>query len=332
VSPGGHAVILPRRKFLHLAAGAAALPAVSRIARAQTYPSRPVRIIVGFAAGGGYDIVARLMGQWLSERLGQPFVIENRPGAGTNIATQAVVNAPPDGETLLLVGSTNAINATFYRKLNFNFIRDIAPVSSITRQPQVMLANPSFAAKTIPEIIDYAKANPGQVNFSSPGIGSISHLAGELFKMMAGVNLVHVPFTGNSPSLTALLGGQIEVSFASLPSSIEFIRAGKLRGLAVTSAMRSEVVPDIPTIGESVPGYEVSAWYGVGAPKGTAAEIVDKLNKEINAGLADPKMKARLADLGGTVFALSPSDFGEFIADETEKWGKVIRAVNISAG
>jgi tripartite-type tricarboxylate transporter receptor subunit TctC len=332
VSPGGHAVILPRRKFLHLAAGAAALPAVSRIARAQTYPSRPVRIIVGFAAGGGYDIVARLMGQWLSERLGQPFVIENRPGAGTNIATQAVVNAPPDGETLLLVGSTNAINATFYRKLNFNFIRDIAPVSSITRQPQVMLANPSFAAKTIPEIIDYAKANPGQVNFSSPGIGSISHLAGELFKMMAGVNLVHVPFTGNSPSLTALLGGQIEVSFASLPSSIEFIRAGKLRGLAVTSAMRSEVVPDIPTIGESVPGYEVSAWYGVGAPKGTAAEIVDKLNKEINAGLADPKMKARLADLGGTVFALSPSDFGEFIADETEKWGKVIRAVNIRAG
>jgi tripartite-type tricarboxylate transporter receptor subunit TctC len=317
---------------LHLAAGAAALPAVSRIARAQTYPSRPVRIMVGFAAGGGYDIVARLMGQWLSERLGQPFVIENRPGAGTNIATQAVVNAPPDGETLLLVGSTNAINATFYRKLNFNFIRDIAPVSSITRQPQVMLANPSFAAKTIPEIIDYAKANPGQVNFSSPGIGSISHLAGELFKMMAGVNLVHVPFTGNSPSLTALLGGQIEVSFASLPSSIEFIRAGKLRGLAVTSAMRSEVVPDIPTIGESVPGYEVSAWYGVGAPKGTAAEIVDKLNKEINAGLADPKMKARLADLGGTVFALSPSDFGEFIADETEKWGKVIRAVNIRAG
>jgi tripartite-type tricarboxylate transporter receptor subunit TctC len=321
-----------RRQFLLLAAGAAALPAVSRVARAQSYPSRPVRIVVGFAAGGGYDIIARLMGQWLSERLGQPFVIENRPGAGTNIATQAVVNAPPDGDTLLLIGSTNAINATLYRKLNFNFIRDIAPVSSITRQPQVMLANPSFAAKTVPAIIDYAKANPGQINFSSPGIGSISHLAGELFNMMAGVKLVHVPFTGNSPSLTALLGGQIEVSFASLPSSIEFIRTGKLRGLAVTSAMRSEVVQDIPTIGESVPGYEVSAWYGVGAPKGTPAEIVDKLNKEINAGLADPKMKARLADLGGTVFALSPSDFGEFIADETEKWGKVIRAVNISAG
>jgi tripartite-type tricarboxylate transporter receptor subunit TctC len=321
-----------RRQFLLLAAGAAALPAVSCVARAQSYPSRPVRIIVGFAAGGGYDIVARLMGQWLSERLGQPFVIENRPGAGTNIATQAVVNAPADGDTLLLIGSTNAINATLYRKLNFNFIRDIAPVASITRQPQVMLANPSFAAKTVPAIIDYAKANPGQVNFSSAGIGSISHLAGELFNMMAGVKLVHVPFTGNSPSLTALLGGQIEVSFASLPSSIEFIRTGKLRGLAVTSAMRSEVVEDIPTIGESVPGYEVNAWYGVGAPKGTPAEIVDKLNKEINAGLGDPKMKARLADLGGTVFALSPSDFGEFIADETEKWSKVIGAINIKAG
>jgi tripartite-type tricarboxylate transporter receptor subunit TctC len=255
---------LPRRRFMYLAGIAAALSTISHIAKAQAYPSRPVRIIVGFAAGGGYDIVARLMGQWLSERLGQPFVIENRPGAGTNIATQAVVNAPPDGDTLLLVGSTNAINASFYRKLNFNFIRDIAPVSSITRQPQVMLTNTSFAAKTIPEIIDYAKANPGQVNFSSPGIGSISHLAGELFKMMAGVNLVHVPFSGNSPSLTALLGGQIEVSFASLPSSIEFIRTGKLRGLGVTSAMRSEVVQDIPAIGESVPGYEVSAWYGVG--------------------------------------------------------------------
>jgi tripartite-type tricarboxylate transporter receptor subunit TctC len=323
---------LPRRRFLQLAGIAVALPARSRVAEAQGYPSRPVHIIVGFAAGGGYDIVARLMGQWLSERLGQPFVIENRPGAGTNIATQAVVNAPPDGDTLLLVGSTNAINASLYQKLNFNFIRDIAPVSSITRQPQVMLTNTSFAAKTIPEFIDYARANPGQINFSSPGIGSISHLAGELFKMMAGVNLVHVPFSGNSPSLTALLGGQIDVSFASLPSSIEFIRTDKLRGLGVTSARRSEVVQDIPTIGESVPGYEVSAWYGVGAPKGTPAEIVDKLNKEINAGLADPKLKARLADLGGTVFALSPADFGKFIADETEKWGKVIRAINIKAG
>jgi tripartite-type tricarboxylate transporter receptor subunit TctC len=323
---------LPRRRFLQLAGITVALPARSRVAEAQGYPSQPVHIIVGFAAGGGYDIVARLMGQWLSERLGQPFVIENRPGAGTNIATQAVVNAPPDGDTLLLVGSTNAINATFYRKLNFNFIRDIAPIASITRQPQVMLTNPSFAAKTIPEFIDYAKASPGQVNFSSPGIGSISHLSGELFKMMAGVDLVHVPFAGNSPALTALLGGQIEVSFASLPSSIEFIRTGKLRGLAVTSAMRSEAAKDIPTIGESVPGYEVSAWYGVGAPKGTPAEVIDKLNKEINASLVDPKLSARLAELGGTVFALSPTDFGKFIADETEKWGRVIRALNIKAG
>ena len=318
-----------RRRFLHLAAGAVALPAVSRIARAQAYPSRPVRIIVGFAAGGGYDIIARLIGQWLSERLGQSFVIENRPGAATNIATQVVVSAPPDGYTLLLVGSTNAINATFYRKLNFNFIRDIAPVSSITRQPQVMLTNPSFPAKTIPELIDYAKVNPDKISASSPGVGSISHLAVELFKMMAGVNLVHVPFGGNAPALTALLGGQIEVSVASLPSSIESIRTGKLHGLAVTSAMRSEALPDLPAVGEFVPGYEVSAWYGMGAPSGTPAEVIDKINKEINAGLADPSLKARIADFGGTPFALSPSDFGKFIADETEKWGKVIRAANI---
>jgi tripartite-type tricarboxylate transporter receptor subunit TctC len=317
-----------RRQFLHLAAGAVALPAVSRIATAQTYPARPVRVIVGFAAGGGNDIVARLIGQWLSERLGQPFVIENRPGGGSNIATQAVANAAPDGYTLLLVGTTNAINVTYYQKLNFNFIRDIAAISSITRQPQVMLSNPSFPAKTIPEFIDYAKANPGKINMSSAGVGSIGHLAGELFKMMAGVNLVHVPFGGNSPALTALLGGQVDVSFASLPSSIEFIRTGKLRG-AVTSEMRSEALPDIPTVGEFVPGYEVSAWYGVGAPKGTPNEVIDKLNNEINAGLADPKLKARIADFGGTVFALSPAGFGKFIADETEKWAKVIRASNI---
>ena len=291
-----------------------------------------MRIIVGFAAGGGYDIVARLMGQWLSERLGQPFVIENRPGAGTNIATEAVVHAPPDGYTLLLVGSTNAINATFYRKLNFNFIRDIAPVSSITRQPQVMLANPSFPPRRF--LRSSIMQRPTQARSTCPRreSGAISHLAGELFKMMAGVNLVHVPFGGNSPSLTALLGGQVEVSFASLPSSIEFIRTGKLRGLAVTSAMRSEALPDVPSVGEFVPGYEVSAWYGVGAPKGTPAEVIDKLNKEINAGLADPKLKARIADFGGTVFALSPADFGKFIADETEKWAKVIRALNIKAG
>jgi len=319
---------LPRRQFLHMAASAAALPAVPHIASAQTYPSRPVRVIVGYAAGGGNDIVARLIGQWLSERLGQPFVVENRPGSASNIATQAVVNAAPDGYTLLLVGTTNAINATYYEKLNFNFIRDVAAVSSVTRQPQVMLWNPSFPAKTIPEFIDHAKANPGKINMSSAGVGSIGHLAGELFKVMAGVDLVHVPFGGNSPSLTALLAGQVDVSFASLPSAIEFIRAGRLRG-AVTTAMRSEALPDIPTIGEFVPGYEVSAWYGVGAPKGTPAEVIDKLNSEINAGLADPKLKARLADFGGTVFALSPADFGKFIADETEKWAKAIRAANI---
>jgi tripartite-type tricarboxylate transporter receptor subunit TctC len=323
---------LPRRHFLHLAAGAAALPSVARIARAQAYPTRPVRIIVGFAAGGGYDIVARLMGQWLSERLDQPFVVENRPGAATNIATQVVVNASADGYTLLLVGVTNAINTTFYPKLNFNFIGDIAPVASITRQPQAMLVNPSFPAKTIPELIDYAKANPGKINMSSPGVGSISHLAGELFKMMAGVNLVHVPFSGNSPALTALLGGQVEVSVASLPSAIEFIRTGKLRGLAVTTAMRSEALPDLPAIGEFVPGYDVSAWYGVGAPKGTPAGVIDKINKEINAGMADPKLQAQIADFGGIPFALSPADFGKFIADETEKWAKVIRALNIKAG
>src|SRR6266446_8830910 len=250
---------LPRRQFLHLAAGAAALPMVSRFAKAQSYPTRTVRIVVGFTAGGSTDIGARLIGQWLQERLGQPFVIENRPGGGTNIATESVVRAPPDGYTLLLVGATNAVNATFYQKLNFNFVRDIAPVSSITRQPQVMLGNPSFPAKTVPELIDYAKANPGKVNMSSAGVGSIGHLAGELFKMLAGVNLVHVPYSGNSPALTALLGGQIELSFASLPSSIEFIRTAKLRGLAVTSAMRSAALPDLPTIGEFVPGYEVTA-------------------------------------------------------------------------
>jgi tripartite-type tricarboxylate transporter receptor subunit TctC len=322
---------LPRRNFLHLAAGAAALPAVARIARAQDYPTRPVRLIVGFAAGGGYDIVARLIGQWLSERLGQPFVIENRPGAGTNIATEAVVRAPPDGYTLLLIGSTNAINVTFYQKLNFNFIRDIAPVASITQQPQAMLANSSFPTKTIPEFIDYAKANPSKVNMSSPGAGTISHLAGELFKMMAGVNLVHVPFGGNGPALTALLGGQVDVSVASLPSSIEYIRTGKLRGLGVTTTMRAEALPDVPSVGEFVTGYDVTGWYGVGAPKGTPVSIIDKLNKEINAGLADPKLKARLADFGGTPLVLSPADFGKFIAQETEKWGKVIRATNIKA-
>jgi tripartite-type tricarboxylate transporter receptor subunit TctC len=321
----------PRRVVLHLVAGTAVLHAVSRVANAQTYPSRPVHWIVGFAPGGGNDIVARLMGQWLSERLGQSFVIENRPGPGTNIATQAVVNAPPDGHTLLLAGIPNASNASMFSKLNFDFIRDIAPVAGIMRVPQVMVVNPSVPAKTVPEFIAYAKASSGKVNMASAGTGSGTQLTGELFKMMAGVNLVHVPYRGNGPALTALLGGQVEVLFPSLPSTIEYIKTGKLRGLAVTSAMRSETLPELPTVGDFVPGYEVSAWYGVGAPKGTPIEVINKINKEINAGLADPKLKARLADLGGVMIAGSPADFGKLIADETEKWGKVVRAANIKA-
>jgi tripartite-type tricarboxylate transporter receptor subunit TctC len=316
---------LLRRQFLHLAASAAALPAVSRFAWAQTYPSRPVHIIVGFAPGGGNDIVARLMGQWLSERLGQQFVIENRPGAGTNIATEAVVRAPPDGYTLLLVNASAAINATLYANLNFNFIRDIAPVASITREPNVMVVNPSFPAKTVPEFIAYAKANPGKITMASSGNGSSTHVAGELFKMMTGIDMVHVPYRGTGPAITDLLGGQVQVMFPPAASPIAFIRSGKLRALGVTTSTRSEALPDIPTIGDFVPGYEASAWYGVGAPKNTPAEIVEKLNKEINAGLADPKMKARLADLGGTVLLGSPADFGKLIADETEKWAKVIK-------
>jgi tripartite-type tricarboxylate transporter receptor subunit TctC len=322
---------LPRRNFLHLAAGAAALPAASRIARTQAYPTRPVRIVVGFPAGGGVDIVARLLGQWLSERLGQPFIIENRPGAATNIATEAVVRAAADGYTLLLVHSSNAMNATLYEKLNFNFIRDIAPVASIIVVPNVMLVHPSVPAKTVPEFIAYAKANPGKINFASGGIGGPSHLAGELFKAMAGVNLVHVPYRGGGPAVNDLLSGQVQVYFASTPASIEYIKAGTLRALAVASATRSEMLPDIPTVGEFVPGYEAPTWYGLGAPKNTPAEIVDKLNIEINAGLADPKLRVRLADLGGTVMMGSPADFGKLIAEETEKWGKVIRAANIKA-
>ena len=316
---------LPRREFLYLAAGAAALPAVTRIAGAQTYPTRPVHIIVGYAPGGATDIMARLVGQWLSERLGQQFVIENRPGAGSNIAAEAVVRAPADGYTLLLVGVSNAINATLYDRLNFNFIRDITPVAGIIRDTYVMVVNPSFPAKTVPEFVAYAKADPGRINFGSAGIGSPNHVTGELFKIMTGVNLLHVPYRGIALALSDLLGGQVQVAFASMPSSIEFIRAGRLRALAVTTATRSEVLPDVPTVGEFVPGYEASAWYGIGAPKATPAEIVDKLNKEINAALADPKMKARLADLGGTPFLGSPADFGKLIADDTEKWGKVVK-------
>jgi tripartite-type tricarboxylate transporter receptor subunit TctC len=318
-----------RRQFLHLAAGAAALPAVSRIAQAQAYPSRPVRIIAGFAPGGGVDIVARLIGQWLSERLGQQFIIENRPGAGTNIATEAVVRAPADGYTLLLVNPANAINATLYDNLSFNFIRDVAPVAGIMVVPNVMVVHPSVPAKTVPEFIAYAKANPGKINMGSGGIGGPSHVAGELFKMMAGVDLVHVPYRGVAPALTDLIGGQVQVIFSTMPGSIEYIRTGKLRALAVTTAMRAEALPDIPAVGEFVPGYEASAWYGLGAPKNTPAEIVAKLNKEINAGLADPKLRARLADLGGTVLAGSPADFSKLIAEETDKWAKVIKSAGI---
>ena len=311
--------------FLHLAAGAAALPAASRIARAQAYPSRPVRIVVPFAAGGSTDIIARLIGQWLSERLGQQFVIENRPGAGSNIGTEVVVNAPPDGYTLLLVGASSAINATLYEKLSFNFLRDIAPVSGIISIPFIMAVNPSFPAKTVSEFIAYARANPGKVNMASGGNGTAGHLSGELFKMMAGINMVHVPYRGEAPALTDMLGGQVQAMFGTMPASIEYVRAGKLRPLAVTSARRSELLPDLPTVGDFVPGYETSALQGVGAPRNTPAEIINKLNKEINAGLADPKIKTRVADMGGTVLAGSPADFGKLIADETEKWGKVVK-------
>ena len=314
-----------RRQFLPLAAGAAALPFTSRIAFAQAYPTRPVRIIVGFAPGGGVDITARLIGQWLSERLGQPSVIENRPGAGGNIGTEAVVKAPPDGHTLLLVAAFNAINATLYDKLNFNFIRDIAPVAGIIRVPSVMVVNPTVPAATVPEFIAYAKSKPGKTNMASAGKGTPSHLAGELFKMMAGVDMVHVPYRSAGPALPDLFGGQVQVMFATTVSSIQYVRAGSLRALAVTTAKRSEALPDLPTVDEFVPGYEASQWYGVGAPKNTPSEIIDKLNKEINAGLADPKMKASLADVGGTPLVGSPADFGKLIAEETEKWAKVVK-------
>ena len=320
---------LPRRKFCILVAGAAALPAVARIAWAQAYPSRPVRWIVGFPAGGGSDILARLIAQRLSERLGQPFVIENRPGAGTSIATEAVVRAPPDGHTLLQASTSAAVNATLYDKLNFNFIQDIAPIAGIIRSTYVIAVHPSFPAKTVPEFIAYAKANPGKINMASPGNGTPQHLSGELFKMMAGVTMIYVPYRGDAPALTDLLAGQVQLCFSGLVSSIEYIRTGKVRALAVTTAKRLEIVPDIPTVGDFVPGYEASGWQGIGAPKSTPTEIVEKLNKEINAALADPKMKARLLDLGGVPLPLTPADFGKLIAEDTEKWGKVIRAANI---
>jgi len=320
---------LRRRRFLHLAAGVAALPVASRIASAQTYPTRPVRIIVGQAAGSGSDIASRLLGQWLSGRLGQPFVVENRPGAGGNIATEAVVRSPADGHTLLLVVTANTINATLYDKLGFVFLRDIAPVAGIFRVPQVMEVHPSVPARTVPEFISFAKDHPGKVNMASAGIGSIQHVAGELFKFMTGVDMVHVPYRGTTPALTDLLAGQAQVMFDVTPSSTPQIRAGKLRPLAVTAATRVDVLPEIPVMGDFVPGYEASAWLGFGAPKDTPAAIVAMLNREVNAGLADPTIKARIADLGCTVLAVSPAEFCKLFADETEKWGKVVKFAGI---
>jgi tripartite-type tricarboxylate transporter receptor subunit TctC len=316
---------LRRRQFLHLAACAAAFPAVSRVAWAQAYPTRPVRLIVGFTAGSASDVAARLIGQWLSDRLGQQFVVENRPGAGSNIATEAAVKASADAHTLLLTTSANAINATLYDKLSFDFIRDIMPVAGLIRFPNVIVVNPAVPAKTISEFIAYAKANPRKINMASAGNGTPPHVAGELFKMMAGVDLVHVPYRGGPPALTDLLAGQVQVYFPPTGSALEYIRTGKLRALAVTTTTRQEALPDLPTVDSVVPGYEASTWFGIGAPKNTPAEFVEKLNKEINAALADPKINAQVADLGGTVLPGSPGDFGKLIADETEKWGKVVK-------
>ena len=321
---------LLRREFLHLAVSAVALPAMSRATWADSYPSRPVRVIVGFAAGGPNDILARLIGQWLAKRLGQPFVIENRPGAGSNIATEGVVRAAPDGYTLLLVGTPNAINATLYDNLNFDFIRDIAPVASLFRGALVLLVHPSVPAKTLPEFIAYVKANPGKLSYGSGGAGGITHMTSELFKQEAGgLDILHVPYRGVAPALADLLGGQVQVVFVNPTPSIGYIKAGRLRALAITTATRSEALPDIPTIGEFVPGYEASSIFGIGAPRNTPAEIVDRLNKEINAALVDPEFKVRLANLDGVVLGGSPADFGKLIADETEKWRNVIRLANI---
>jgi len=313
-----------RRQFVQLVSAAAAVP-LARVARAQTYPNRPLRLIVGFSAGGPTDITARLIGQWLFERLGQQCIIENRPGAGSNIAAEMVVNAPADGYTLLILGATNAINATLYEKLNFNFIRDIAPIAGLVRVPLVMEVHPAVPAKTVPEFIAYAKANPGRINMGSGGNGTTLHVSGELFKLMAGLDMVHVPYRGAGPMLIDLIGGQVQVAFDPMPSSIEYIRAGKLRPLAVTTAERSQVLPDLPTVGDFVAGYEASSWYGIGAPRGTPAEIIERLNREINAGLADPKLKARLADLGAMPLTTTAAAFGQFIVDETEKWAKVVK-------
>jgi tripartite-type tricarboxylate transporter receptor subunit TctC len=322
-------VKLPRRQFLHLAAGVVIVPAAGRVACAQTYPARPVRIIAGYAAGGGVDITARLIGQWLAERLGQQFMVEDRPGAGTNIAAEAVARAPADGYTLLLATVANAVNATLYEKINFNFMADLAPVAGIMRVPNVVVVNPSFPAKTVPEFIAYAKANPGKINFGSGGAGGSDHMATELFKMMVGVGMTHVPYRGLAPALTDLLGGQMQVIFSSFPAAIEYVRAGRLRALAVTTAARFPGTPDIPAVGEFVQGYEASQWYGVCAPKNTPADIVGRLNRAINAALDDPKTQARLYELGGILLPGSPTDFGRLITAETEKWGKVVRAANL---
>jgi tripartite-type tricarboxylate transporter receptor subunit TctC len=316
---------IQRRRFLARAGAAVAMPALSRIARAQGYPARQVRVIIGYPPGGSADITARLMAQWLTERLGQSFIVESRAGGGTNIATEAVINAPPDGYTLLLVAPANAINATLYEKLNHNFLRDIAPIAGIIRFPNVVVVNPSVPVKTIPELIAYAKANPGKLNMASSGNGSTIHMSGELFKMMTGVNMIHVPYRGGALALTDMIGGQVQVMFDNIPTATEFVRSGQLRGLAVTGAARSETLPDLPTVAEFLPGYEATSWYGLGAPKGTPPDIIEKLNHEVNASLADPKAKARFAELGATLLTGSPADFGKLVADETEKWGKVVK-------
>jgi tripartite-type tricarboxylate transporter receptor subunit TctC len=315
----------PRRQFLRLAGAALALPALSTRGMAQAYPARPVRLIIGYPPGGSADITARLIAQWLTERLGQPFIVESRPGGGTNIATEAAINAAPDGYTLLLVAPANAINATLYEKLNHNFLRDIEPVAGLIRFPNVVVVNPSLPIKTIPELIAYAKANPGKLNMASSGNGSTIHMSGELFKMMTGINMIHVPYRGGALALTDLVGGQVQVMFDNIPTAAEFVRSGQLRGLAVTGAARSETLPDLPTVAEFLPGYEATSWYGMGAPKGTPADIIEKLNREINASLADPKAKARFAELGAVLLPGSAGAFGKLVADETEKWGKVVK-------
>ena len=320
---------LSRRHLLHLTAAAATLPAVSRLAWAQAYPTRPVQIIVGFAPGGPSDILARLMGQWLSERLGRPFIIDNRPGASSNLGTEAVVKASPDGYTLLMIATTNAVNTTLYERLSFDFRRDIAPIAAITREPHVLVVNPSVPANAVAEFITYAKANPGKINMASPGKGTGPHMAGELFKTMTGAEMVHVPYRGAGPAYTDLLSGQVQVMFPGPASSIGYIRAGQLRVLAVTTSSRFELLPNVPTMDETLPGFEASSWFGIGAPRNTPTEIIDRLNGEINAGLASPTIKARLADLGGTPFPGTPADFSKVIAEDTEKWGNVIRAANI---